>query len=57
MLNTNIKREETNQKEKMANTSRGGSPTDWRRSYIDYLIFGKVTNDKLTQKEQERIAK
>ena len=56
MLDTNTKQKETNKKEEMAKTLRGESPINWRSPYIDYLIFGKIINDKLTQKEHERIA-
>jgi hypothetical protein len=32
------------------------SPSDWRKPYVEYLLFGKVTSDDLTGEEKERIA-
>jgi hypothetical protein len=37
-------------------TLKGISPLDWRKPYVEYLSYGKVTSNDLTGEEKERIA-
>ena len=43
-------------KKKVANILKKISPSDWRKSYIEYLVFGRVISDNLTGEEDEWIA-
>jgi hypothetical protein len=45
-----------NLKGKQTITLKEMSPSDWRKPYVEYLLFEKVTNDDLTGEDKERIA-
>jgi hypothetical protein len=45
-----------NLKVKQTTTLKEISPSDWKKPYIEYLLFGKVISDDLTREEKERIA-
>ena len=45
-----------NLKGKQTTTSKEISPLEWRNPYVEYLSFGKVTSNDLTEEEKERIA-
>jgi hypothetical protein len=45
-----------NLKQKQTTTLNEMSPSDWRKPYIGYLLFGKVISDNLTREEKKRIA-
>ena len=49
------KREEMNLKDKRMTTLKEMSLSDWKKPYIEYLLFGKVIGDDLTGEENERI--
>ena len=44
-----------NLKWEVANTLKEISPSDWRKSYIEYLMFKRIIGDNLTEEEDERI--
>jgi len=56
MLQLDGKQEEINLKGKQATTLKKMSPSNWRKPYIEYLLFGKVTSNDLTGEEKEQIA-
>jgi uncharacterized protein involved in tolerance to divalent cations len=56
MLELNEKQEEMNLKNKQTTTLKEMSPSDWKKPYIEYLLFGKVISEDLTGEENERIA-
>jgi hypothetical protein len=45
-----------NLKGKQTTTLKEMSPSDWKKPYVEYLSFGKVTSNELTGEEKERIA-
>jgi hypothetical protein len=45
-----------NLKGRQATTLKEISPSDWRKPYVEYLSYGKITNNDLTGEENERIA-
>ena len=56
MLEPNTKQEEMSQKGELPNSLEEISPTDWRKPYLEYLVFGRVISNNLTGEEEERIA-
>ena len=53
---TQYKQEETSLKGELANTLKDISSSDCKKSYIKYLVFGRMISDNLTGEEEERIA-
>jgi hypothetical protein len=56
MLKLDEKQKEMNLKAKQTTTLKEISPSDWKKPYIEYLLFSKVINNDLTKEEKERIA-
>jgi hypothetical protein len=56
MLQLDGKQEEMNLKGKPTTTLKEMSLSDWRKPYVKYLSFGKVTSNDLTGEKNERIA-
>ena len=56
MLKLGVRQEEMNLKDKQTTTLKEMSPSDWRKPYVEYLLFGNVISNDLTGEEKERIA-
>jgi hypothetical protein len=56
MLELDEKQEEINLKYQQTATLKEMSPSDWRKPYIKYLLFGKIISDNLSGEENERIS-
>ena len=53
MLELGVKQEEMNLKDKQTTTLKEMPASDWKKPYIEYLLFGKVNGDDLNGEEKE----
>ena len=53
MLELDGKQEKMNLKDKQMTILKQMSPSDWRKPYLEYLLFEKVMSDDLTKEENE----